>query len=455
MIIFLVFMTVLATAYADCDACIQGICHSKKTLIEGFNITGHQLAIDRANNIVYVHINFQTIAFFLDEAKMRKVDSERTVGLAVDQNTQMLYSDIGRPTPPAKLRHEANTLYIINADGTSAFLDRTSNSITGYHNLENFPVTDMVTVMNESAWFFTADNQLYRYNWDANGNKMFMLLVFATSLAAAHGNCDACIQELCYSKHTLIEGFAITDRQLAIDRNTNILYVHVEKQTIAFFLNESKIRSIDTEDTAGLAVDQDNQVLYSGQLKNYSIIYTYKYKEGAGYIKRKFLYYGRPTYPVRLRYEDTLYMINADGSCAYFNKTASSITGYANLENFVVTDMVSVLKNETQWYYSSEGKLYNFNKASDSWKTWDLISDKKHALSVGKFGDVYLADDSEKVIYKLDRETKAKKKYGAYMNVSLEDFVFDSEENIVYLDHNGYVARWVSTNEACKEPHIS
>ncbi|XP_063383508.1 uncharacterized protein LOC134669819 [Cydia fagiglandana] len=282
---------------------------------------------------------------------------------------------------------------------------------------------------------------------------MFMLLVFVSALTAARADCDACIQGICHSKKTLIEGFNINN-QLAIDRTNNILYVEIkDHQTIAFFLDEAKMRSVDANYPGGLTVDQETQDFYTSQTQYYSYIYAYGYEQGA-YKKKLVLYLDGYKSPARLRYEDTLYTINQDGSCAYYDKTSKSFHGYSNLENFKVTDLVNV-RNATEWFFTSANKLYRFNWDINDKKSWTLISEERHVLSIGKYGDVYFGDVSARVIYKLDRKTKEMVKYGDYMNASLEDFVFDKDENIVFLDHDGNVVSWVSTGKACTKPHLN
>lgn len=275
---------------------------------------------------------------------------------------------------------------------------------------------------------------------------MLMLFAFVGALASARADCDACFQGVCHTKKTLLEGFRITD-QLAIDRTSNILYAQLDYRTTAIFLDESKIRTVHDERTTGLAVDQKNQVLYSSLD---GVIYKHRY-QGGSYVTETAFPLDRSTTPARLRYEDVLYMINKDGSSAYFSESSNSFAGYDNLENFAVTDMVNV-ENITNWFFVSDDKLYRFILDNYGQMSWHLISDKKHVLSIGRHGDVYFGNSSERVIYKLDRGTMALTTYGDYVDGSVEDFVFDKDENIVFLDADGSVARWVPSGGPCIDP---
>ncbi|XP_047991785.1 uncharacterized protein LOC125230614 [Leguminivora glycinivorella] len=258
-------------------------------------------------------------------------------------------------------------------------------------------------------------------------------------------DCDACFQGVCHVKKVILEGFRITD-QLAIDRTNNILYAQLDHRTTAIFLDEARMRTVHDLKTTGLAVDQKNQVLYSSLN---GVIYKHTYQEH-GYTTETAFKLDRPTTPARLRYEDVLYTINEDGSSAYYRESSKSFAGYDNLDIFAVTDMANV-KNITNWFFVSGDKLYRYILDDYNRMSWHLISGNKHVLSIGKNGDVYFGSADEKVIYKLDRETMELVKYGDYVDGSVVDFVFDKDENIVFLDADGSVARWVPRGEACDE----
>ncbi|XP_063624795.1 uncharacterized protein LOC134796541 [Cydia splendana] len=275
---------------------------------------------------------------------------------------------------------------------------------------------------------------------------MLVLIVFMGALAAVRADCDACFEGVCHTKKTLLEGFRVTD-QLAIDRTNNILYAQLDYRTTAIFLDEAKMRTVHDEKMTGLAVDQKNQVLYSSLN---GVIYRHRY-QGDGYTKETAFPLDRPTTPARLRYEDVLYMINKDGSSAHFSESSNSFAGYDNLESFAVTDMVNV-QNISNWFFVADDKLYRYIYSEYGQMSWHLISDKKHVLSIGRNGDVYFGDASERIIYKLDRRTMGLIKYGDYVEGSVKDFVFDRDENIVFLDADGSVARWLPSGGPCFEP---
>ncbi|XP_047991784.1 uncharacterized protein LOC125230613 [Leguminivora glycinivorella] len=273
---------------------------------------------------------------------------------------------------------------------------------------------------------------------------MLMLLALVGALASARADCNACFRGVCHVKKVVLEGFRVTD-QLAIDRTNNILYAQLDYRTAAIFLDEARMRTVHDLNSTGLTVDQKNQVLYSSLN---GVIYKHIYQEH-GYATETAFKLDRPTTPARLRYEDVLYMINKDGSSAYYHENSNSFAGYNNLENYAVSDMANV-QNITNWFFVSGNKLYRY--VEDYYRiSWHLISGNKHILSIGKHGDVYFGAADEKVIYKLDRETMELAKYGDYMDGWVVDFVFDRDENIVFLDANGSVARWVPSGGACIE----
>ncbi|XP_047996503.1 uncharacterized protein LOC125234356 [Leguminivora glycinivorella] len=274
---------------------------------------------------------------------------------------------------------------------------------------------------------------------------MLMILTLVGVLTSARADCDACFQGVCHVKKIVLEGFRVTD-QLAIDRTDNILYAQLDYRTTAIFLDEARIRTVDDQKSTGLAVDQKNQILYSSLD---GVIYRHRHQDN-GYITETAFLLDRATTPARLRYEDVLYTINEDGSSGYYSEHSNSFAGYDNLENFAVTDMVNV-KNITNWFFVAGDKLYRYILDDYNHMSWHLISGNKHILSIGKYGDVYFGDADEKIIYKLDRDTKELVKYGNYVDGYLEDFVFDRDENIVFLDADGSVARWIPSGGVCDE----
>ncbi|KAI8428275.1 hypothetical protein MSG28_002489 [Choristoneura fumiferana] len=74
--LLLVLASVLAVARADCDACIEGRCYTRKTLARELHIPD-QMAIDRKNGILYVHTDSEmNTAFFHEDLTIQLMNDE-------------------------------------------------------------------------------------------------------------------------------------------------------------------------------------------------------------------------------------------------------------------------------------------------------------------------------------------------------------------------------------------
>ncbi|XP_047987528.1 uncharacterized protein LOC125227296 [Leguminivora glycinivorella] len=91
----LLLVPLLTGASSDCDACVAGRCHRRKSLLSGFPVTD-QLAIDRTDNILYLQLyGNQNIAIGLDDLQISLVNVMKTSGRAFDQKSQRRRSPCG------------------------------------------------------------------------------------------------------------------------------------------------------------------------------------------------------------------------------------------------------------------------------------------------------------------------------------------------------------------------
>lgn len=187
----LVLASMLAAA-RSCDICVDYRCYTRKMLGRDLYIAD-QMAINMGNNTVYVHTNAEiNAAFFHEDLTIQLVGNMNYSGLAVDQDTQDLYttdsehlyrySRDSTNTLTANIVHvsnetsrgQLNSLFYKNCliatetQGTGLwFFSVTIGMWQRYAGLENYTISDFVaTDCLSGKIYFVANDTTYVYDDD-------------------------------------------------------------------------------------------------------------------------------------------------------------------------------------------------------------------------------------------------------------------------------------------------
>ncbi|XP_073941218.1 uncharacterized protein [Choristoneura fumiferana] len=280
-----------------------------------------------------------------------------------------------------------------------------------------------------------------------------LMLVLASVLAAVRADCDACVEGRCYTRKTLARELYIPD-QMAIDRKNRILYVHTDSEmNTAFFHEDLTIQLVRGQNFSGLAIDQDTQVLYTADGKN-----VHQYSKDSLNTTTKITFTNQNAYkqPTSLVYKDCLtYTIKSRRGMKTVQENI--IKYYERLEPYEISDFVVqagchlakiyFIGNDTTYFYNGDGPAVS------------VVNTKRFVLSTDKYNNVYFGDTTLNVIYKMDNETNKLVEYAAYESGSVDKFVFDNNNNIVFYDSSdGTFGLWkpdLIDSNGCtiEEPH--
>ncbi|XP_073941219.1 uncharacterized protein [Choristoneura fumiferana] len=269
-----------------------------------------------------------------------------------------------------------------------------------------------------------------------------LLLVLASVLAVARADCDACIEGRCYTRKTLARELHIPD-QMAIDRKNGILYVHTDSEmNTAFFHEDLTIQLVRRQNFTGLAVDQDTQILYTADSKN---IQQYS-KDSLNTCNNKTVLprkFGNEQ-PIMLIHKDCItYTKKSKTGLFFLNKDGTEEWIYGSSKKFTISDFVVqvgciptklyFVANDTTYFLGHSEKTINGTTKfvpDDSL----LVARKNFVLSTDKYNNVFFKDATLNVIYKMNDETNKLVEYAAYESGSVDKFVFDKNNNIVFYD---------------------
>ncbi|XP_073941220.1 uncharacterized protein [Choristoneura fumiferana] len=270
-----------------------------------------------------------------------------------------------------------------------------------------------------------------------NNRSVMLLLVLASVMAAIRADCDACVEGRCYTRKTLARELYIPD-QMAIDRKNSILYVHTDSEmNTAFFHEDLTIQLVRRQNFSGLTVDQDTQILYTGDSKN-----VHKYSQDNTNISTKLSFSNQDKYylPNLLFYKDCL-MYTEKSNTGLYSIIKDEVRQYNSLKKYKISDfVVQVGCDPAKVYFVANDTTYTYN--GDKIVT-NVLATKSFVLSADKYNNVYFGDATVNVIYKMDNETNQLLEYAAYESGSVDKFVFDNNNNIVFYDSSdGSFSLW-------------
>ncbi|XP_075987901.1 uncharacterized protein LOC142984292 [Anticarsia gemmatalis] len=158
-----------------CDACFDGVCHTKSLIFDEYPVVG-QLAVDRTENVVYFYYEGRkstdhTVAFDLDDIRFFTINSQFSFARAVNQASREVY--ISGTTGIYKYHPVTNVtgfhglqdktiwhmqfkhkLYytILSTKGLYAFEKKQSKSITA---LNDYHIDDFIIDRNDDIYFMS------------------------------------------------------------------------------------------------------------------------------------------------------------------------------------------------------------------------------------------------------------------------------------------------------------
>ncbi|XP_063529544.1 uncharacterized protein LOC134740830 [Cydia strobilella] len=295
-------------------------------------------------------------------------------------------------------------------------------------------------------------------------SNMFVMLLTLSALASiARADCEACIAGRCHSRRPILSGFPVTG-QMAIDRTDNVLYLQLNgNQNIAIFLDDLQHRLVNMMSTAGMDFDQRLQTLYMGT-KNGTF---YKYNL-AGNTTVAVLQINKSIHSNFIKYLTDRKVVYIEG---YANNTSAFHFFTTNMFDLPFTFSVNYsikdfIVDGGHIYFVSNNTLYVCNNqiylgTDPPHPPTEIISKKHIAISStqyenGRVNDIYIGSATEKLIYKLNKNTQEITIHAGYKSVAVQDFVFGKDDLIVFRDEDGSVAQWVpSQDRTCvvEPPH--
>ncbi|XP_061720788.1 uncharacterized protein LOC133527685 [Cydia pomonella] len=272
------------------------------------------------------------------------------------------------------------------------------------------------------------------------GDTFTLVLALGALVGAARADCDACVAGLCHSRRPILTGFPVTD-QLAIDRANNVLYLQLNSnQNTAIFLDDLQHRLVNMMRTSGMAVDQKTSVLYLGTKEVKDTYYEYDLVSNT--TKAINTSDDNRKSDIMCYADDTLYFIHKNhNGVNLYNTTANGVWHKTNLEDYSINDFVVIDNYHLLFVSNNTVYKYVWNDVHPYFHI-TLIARKNYVLSVDKNNDVFLADSTEKVIYKVNKTTDKLETYARYKSGLIADFVFDGRDRVVLRDARD-VAQWL------------
>lgn len=179
LIVFVLASMVAATS-AECDICVNGWCHIKKTLLLGFE-DSDIMAIDQVNNILYLQITSTPNPILLaEDVKIQMIETKNMTVMAVDPISQVLYlgdnrnklykyekdnlineSNMSLPIEVEKILFQNGNLHYL----TKVFHDNVMlyARIPLWYHIHDYSITDF-TVDKEENIYFIANDTVYVMN---------------------------------------------------------------------------------------------------------------------------------------------------------------------------------------------------------------------------------------------------------------------------------------------------
>ncbi|KAJ0170563.1 hypothetical protein K1T71_013934 [Dendrolimus kikuchii] len=253
-----------------------------------------------------------------------------------------------------------------------------------------------------------------------------LVTILATSVKAI-GICHACIDGAAYTRVPIFENIRLSG-QLAIDKTANIVYFHYEDSetidhTASFDLDDIRFKIIPgISFSFARTVDQNTREVYMGGATG-----LYKYNpstnrtEQVGLLDKTILdlqYKGKILYTI----------FKTKGLFIYEKQKSKSIT---QLSNYTIDFFVIDKKDDI--YFISDGKVHRLKKGS---KKVELFLNDFYVLSVDNYNGMYFVHPASHGIYSLNYKSDKLMRIGAFANGLPTKIVFDSSNNMIYLDAN-------------------
>lgn len=256
---------------------------------------------------------------------------------------------------------------------------------------------------------------------------IFGLLAILSTSVQAVGNCDACINGEAYTIESIFENNRLSG-QLAIDKTSNIVYFHYEDSktidhTASFDLDDIRFKIIPgISFSFARTVDQKTKEVYMGGATG-----LYKYDPNTNKTGQIDLF---DKTILDLQYkEKIMYTIfKSKGLFIYDKGRSKSIT---QLSNYTIDFFVIDKKDDI--YFISDAKVYRLKKGSKKVK---LFLDDFYVLSVDKYDCMHFVHPASHGIYSLDYKSDKLMQIGAFSNRLPIKIVFDSSNNMIFLDEN-------------------
>ncbi|XP_047541045.1 ommochrome-binding protein-like isoform X1 [Vanessa atalanta] len=256
--------------------------------------------------------------------------------------------------------------------------------------------------------------------------KIIVLLSTLFSITIARRiSCHACLNSICYKRATILKGHKFSG-QLAIDRNSNVLYFHYQNNrsrdfTGAFDLDKVNFSFVPNLGfTFGHAVDQSTKDLYASGTKG---IYKYNPKDN-----KTELFALKEITIWHMQFDDRLYYteFQKKGLYTYINKNSKTIP---ELSEHQIDDFIVDKKGDI--YFMSNYTIHVLRKGA---KSPVLFEDEIYSLTTDKDGNAYFIQPYTRGIYSVNYRSKKLSEVGAFGKASAFKLVFDGDNHIIYYD---------------------
>ncbi|CAG9135886.1 unnamed protein product [Plutella xylostella] len=247
------------------------------------------------------------------------------------------------------------------------------------------------------------------------------LLVVAALAASSSADCDACLQNICYSKSTVLKRIDTTGG-LDVYRKTNTLYLQYRSSdlNVGIGLDDGKITRIpDVDYTTCRAVDQQTGRVFLGTTRG-----LHEYNPATD--TSRFLGLQSETIMVMQHSKKLYYAKLPNGMCTVDRDYKWECI--RALRNVKVEDFVVDKKDDI--YYRSGSQHYRLANNSDVPEY--LFTHRFAKLAVDVNGEVHTSVFTD--VSKLNYESDDFEPIGSVKLVNMFELVFDGNNNLVFRD---------------------